>query len=43
MMNTKYKIANKISSESLHSLLDHELHNSLSGSNFVGVNNLIKL
>lgn len=34
-MNTKCKIANKYSNESLHSLLDHELHNSPSGSNFV--------
>lgn len=35
IMNNKYKITNKFSNESLHSLLDHELHISQSGSNFV--------
>lgn len=40
-MNTKCKIVNKYSNESLHSLLDHELHNSPSGSNFVCVKHFL--
>ncbi|KAL4113218.1 hypothetical protein QTP88_016882 [Uroleucon formosanum] len=34
-MNSKYKIVNKFSNESLHSLLIHESINSPSGSNFM--------